>query len=96
MVSGFLMAKKSEQEIDREKVFDENIKSITRQIKSYFPFILVAALFSILFFQVGQFNINTIFSQLKDISIEIFGLQMYGYIGNFATGVTWYISSLLI
>lgn len=100
MVSGYLLAKKSECSLTSDNcsksIYDENIKAFIRKVKSFFPYILVAALFSIVISSVGRFDPVKILTDVRDISIELFGLQMLGFIGNIATGVTWYISVLLI
>lgn len=99
VVSGYLLAKKSGRSLTSDNcsksIYDENIKVFTRKIKSFFPYILVAALFSIVITSVGRFDAVKILTDIRDIPIELFGLQMLGFSGNIATGVTWYISVLL-
>ena len=59
MVSGYLLAKKSEHSLTdncSKSIYDENIKAFIRKVKSFFPYILVAALFSIVISSVGRFD----------------------------------------
>lgn len=96
IVSGYLLTCRADHDLNNN-VFDRNVEMIRHKVIHLFPYIFIACIFSNIFYIVSNaFVITNIYNHLLYTVTDMLGLQMAGYDGFFATGVSWYISVLII
>lgn len=95
MVSGYLLAQKAKN-YNGNDLWEDNLKQMGHRVSSLFPYLLLAGLTSNLLYVFGSFNWDTLKNNLLLTIVDTFGLQMLGFKGFIATGVSWYISVLFI
>lgn len=93
IVSGFLMAKKAEK-FDGNDLYGHNVRYIVKRYTNIFPYLILAVLTAIFIYKWGSYRIETFIDAILFSSVDIFGLQMIGFQGFYATGVAWYLSIL--
>ena len=93
MVSGYLLSVKASRQQEKN-IWDANLHMLGHKICHIFPYILPAALAANLFYIAGHFSVAGLSRSVLLSVIDIFGLQMVGFSGFYATGVSWYISAL--
>lgn len=98
IVSGYLLMKKIEtNNCNKENIFVENLMVIKKKYLSIFPYFILAVIAGNIFYNIRinmAFNmiLRNIFYSFSDLLL----LQMFGFTGFFATGVSWYLSTLII
>lgn len=96
IVSGYLLANKA----DREKnvdIYEANTVMIKQKIIHIFPYFFTASVLGNLIYIISNnFVVTSISDHMLYTITEFLGLQMFGFVGFIATGVSWYISVLLI
>lgn len=96
IVSGYLLANKAVEE-KNTNICDANIEMIKQKIIHLFPYVFIACISSnIIYIISNNFVITEIYDHLLYTIVDLLGLQMLGFNGFFATGVSWYISALLL
>ena len=101
IVSGWLLAAKANRD-KSDSAWDGTLLMLRGKLMHIFPYVFIATVFSIVFYVVGMFFGPDIFSlrQIGQILVysvsELFGVQMFGFKGYWATGGGWYLSALYI
>ena len=96
IVSGYLLTSRAATE-KCENPFEANLKMLERKILHFFPYVFLACMTANIFFELSnKSDLYDIGNHLLLSVFDIFGLQMAGFVGFYATGVSWYLSSLLI
>lgn len=96
IVSGYLLANKADREKNAD-IYEANIVMIKQKIIHIFPYIFTASITGNLIYIISNnFVVTSISDHLLYTITDFLGLQMFGFPGFIATGVSWYISALLI
>lgn len=94
LVSGYLMAKKAlNTKEENLSIGQETVQYIWKKIKSFFPYIVVAFIFS---FLVNNYYKPYTKSQIVNSIWNLFLVDMSGVKTTFVIEQTWYISAMLM
>lgn len=94
LVSGYLMAQKALNQKEKKiSIGQETIQYLWKKIKSFFPYVLIAFIFS---FLINNYYEQYTKSEMVNTFWNMFLLEMSGIRGIFIIDHTWYISAMLI
>lgn len=95
VLSGYLLAKKAE-EYQGTNLWNDNVRLVLHKFLSFFPFLLLSVIWSGLLYSVLLTSSSRFFITMALSFSDIFPVQMLGYFGIFISGVSWYLSVLLV
>lgn len=95
IVSGYLLAAKASK-FTQGNFLDANLQMLWSKVKHVFPYIFLAGMTSNVLYIYDRFSVNGFLENLLMTSVDTLGLQMFGFKGYIASGVSWYLSALFI